>query len=54
MPNAATLSDAIERLPGESFREWAHRFAATAEIREAKAQRRGWSPLRLFGLSVQP
>lgn len=52
--SGAPLSDSIERLDGETVDEWAQRFAATAHIREARLEPRGWSPLRLFGLSIQP
>jgi len=52
--NGAPLSDSIERLDGETVEEWVQRFAATAHIREARLKPRGWSPLRLFGLSIQP
>ncbi len=50
----APHSDAVGRLSGESLEEWAQRFATTAALRDAQVEPRGWSPLRLFGLSVRP
>lgn len=43
----------VARQSGESREAWAERLAADF-VRESKAPRRGWSPLRLFGLSIQP
>lgn len=49
-----SLDVSIARQDGESLEDWAKRFVAVAPVQERHSQRRGWSPLRVLGLSVTP